>query len=137
MLEACVVIDKNNQPIYWNLPNGRTSVKVPDSRPFWDVVYERRHEIKGIAHSHPGGGLPSPSYEDITTFDAMEEGLGLRLEWWITSSNRLISCKWQGKQDYSSQEDFGVYPEWLPKLRSLSGYGKGNEHDNSNSSISG
>ena len=42
-------------------------------------------DLAGVAHSHPGGGIPTPSWEDLTTFAAVEDGLGQRLVWWIVS----------------------------------------------------
>lgn len=122
MREACVLVDFEDRPIHWNLPDDRSSVYIPDSRTFWDVIWESRSCVKGIAHSHPGVGLPSPSSEDITTFDAIEDGLGIRLNWWITSSSHLVVCRWESKFKYCVSGDSGLYQEWLPKLREISDY---------------
>src|SRR6185369_6039063 len=86
-LEAGVVVGYEGEPIFWHLPEGRTAGYLPDSRELWEVIWENRHNVYGIAHSHPGSGLPGPSREDITTFAGIELGLGRRLVWWITSSN--------------------------------------------------
>lgn len=119
MLEACVLLSKDHQPIHWHLPNDRTSVWIPDDKSFWDIIWENRDNVLGTAHSHPGFGIPMPSYEDVTTFRATELGLGRCLDWWISSSDSLVHCRWQGPDplDYKVTSDFGVYELWLPKLR--------------------
>lgn len=125
MNETAVVISENNLPIYWHLPYGRSSVYLPDDKSLWDVVWEHRKIIRGIAHSHPGSGIPSPSQEDITTFSAIELALGRRLDWYITSADRCIRLHWDGDGKYSYYErpllkEF--VPFWLKQLRLLSNY---------------
>ena len=65
MIEAGVVIDKNGQPLFWHLPEGRTAGSLPDSRTLWQVLWDAFKEdtLLGFAHSHPGSGVPGPSYE--------------------------------------------------------------------------
>lgn len=123
-IEAAVVINSEGQAIYWHEPKERTSVSLPDSEKLWRVIWDNRQEISGIAHSHPGSGLPGPSEEDVTTFAGIEAALGRRLLWWITSSNRLVVCWWVGPHKYSYQVDTVEHaqPNWLPKLRKISNY---------------
>lgn len=125
MIEAGVVVTEKG-PVFWHLPEGRTSGGLPDSRLLWDVLWEhRRAAFLGFAHSHPGSGRPGPSWIDVTTFAAIELGLGRRLTWWITSSNLMVGLHYDGpgKHDY---RDFLVdEPEWAGKLRD---YSKENEH---------
>ena len=90
MTETGVVIDDNLDPIFWHLPPGRTAGSIPDTRVLWDVIWENREILKGIAHSHPGSGIPSPSHIDLTTFKAIEQALGRSLIWWITSADSMI-----------------------------------------------
>lgn len=99
-------------------------VSIPDSAELWQKIWDHRSELLGIAHSHPGSGDTGPSYEDLTTFSAVEAALGRRLEWWITTSDTLVLCYWwgPGSLDYSVSHDFGVYEAWLPKLREHSLY---------------
>lgn len=122
MIEAGVVITEEG-PVFWHLPNGRSSVAIPDTRKLWDVLWELRDtEFLGFAHSHPGSGVPAPSDTDLTTFAAIESGLGRRLDWWITSFDRIIQLRWEGpgRLDY---EGFLVEPpEWAYELITLSGY---------------
>lgn len=121
MREAGVVIDLEGNPFHWHLPKNRTTVALPDSRDLWDVIWENRARLQGIAHSHPGSGVPGPSYEDVTTFAAIELALGRRLEWWITSSDRLVVIRWTGP-DKLSYTASPVYedPTWVAQLRLLS-----------------
>lgn len=107
--EAGVLIDKSGQPIYWHVPRGRTSTHLPDSRELWDVIWANRDKLGGFAHTHPGDHPPTPSQEDITTFSAIELGLGKRLEWWIaTDSKQPYLCRvvWCGpaKYDYVTEQ---------------------------------
>ena len=123
MMEAGVVIGADGEPIHWHLPNGRSGGYLPDSRPLWDVLWENRATLIGFAHSHPGGGVPSPSHEDITTFAAVEAALGRQLIWWITSSESMISIHWLGpnrKQYRGVQIEKSNEPTWSTKLREVS-----------------
>ena len=120
MMEAGVLIGPGG-PVFWHLPEGRSGGSLPDSRRLWDAIWESRATVVGFAHSHPGSGLPGPSWEDVTTFAAVEAALGRRLTWWITSSDRVIVCKWRGpgKHEYVGGEV--PEPTWAAELRRLSG----------------
>ena len=96
MKEAGVVVAHSGAPIHWHLPAGRSAAAIPDTRSLWDVLYNHRTEVSGFAHSHPGVGLPRPSYTDVTTFAAIEASLGRRLNWWITSRDQLVLTCWAG-----------------------------------------
>jgi len=78
--------------------------------------------VAGFAHSHPGAGQPGPSWTDLTTFAALEAGLGRRLTWWITSADRLISLRWcgPGKHDYEAESAEERGCSWLLDLRRYS-----------------
>jgi hypothetical protein len=120
MMEAAVVIDRDGAPIHWHTPPGRTAGSLPDSRELWDVLWESRDRLAGVAHSHPGGGIPGPSHEDLTTFSAVELALGLRLDWWITSSDAIVVVRWRGPDRYDYvAEEVGVTPAWVERLRRL------------------
>ncbi len=96
MIEAGVVIGPNG-PIYWHLPSGRTGGSIPDSHALWQIFWENRKvRVLGFAHTHPGSGWPSPSMTDLTTFAAVEAGLGRRLVWWIASSDAISMIHWKG-----------------------------------------
>jgi JAB domain-containing protein similar to deubiquitination enzymes len=123
-LEAGVVVGYAGEPIFWHLPGGRTAGSLPDSRQLWDVLWENRHSLYGVAHSHPGEGLPWPSREDLTTFAGVELGLGRRLIWWIVNSDNIIVVLWTGPDtyDYEILLAEGSEPKWLDELRRHSNY---------------
>jgi hypothetical protein len=118
MIEAGVVVTHEGA-VFWHLPPDRSGGALPDSRKLWDVLWDlRATEFLGFAHSHPHFGTPGPSHTDITTFSAVERGLGRRLEWWIASMDRVIVLRWTGpgKHDYTAtpvEEE----PDWVAQLR--------------------
>ena len=123
MIEAGVVVDKNGQPLFWHLPEGRSAGSLPDSRTLWDVIWGafQADTLLGFAHSHPGGGVPGPSYSDVTTFAAIEAALGKRLTWWITSSDHVVLIRWIGPDKLSYRATLvQEAPTWVAELRRLS-----------------
>lgn len=118
-IEVAVLVDKNHQPLFW-LPG--FSGEVPDSSALWNCIWRNRDDILGVAHSHPGSGRPTASLIDVTTFSAIERGLGRRLTWWITSSDSWVQLQWYGPEDivYCSSIPTIPEPEWLLKLREMS-----------------
>jgi len=122
-IEAGVLIDLDCEPIYWHLPKNRNTVALPDSRELWDVIWENRERVLGFAHSHPGSGTPGPSYEDLTTFAAIESALGRRLCWWITSDTQFIELCWVGPKKLSYVRGPAMWePPWMAQLRKESKY---------------
>jgi hypothetical protein len=106
MIETAVVLDERRTPLHWHEPVGASVAALPDSRDLWDVLWANRERISGVAHSHPGGGPPRPSWEDLTTFAACEAGLGRRLEWWIATSD-AVTCytfRGPGRTDYAGRD---------------------------------
>ena len=121
MREAGVVIDVQGEPLHWHLPHNRTVVALPDDRSLWDVIWESRERVQGFAHSHPGSGWPGPSFEDVTTFAAIEQALGRRLDWWITSSDKLSLVTWVGPEKLTYRPaPLYIEPTWVERLRLLS-----------------
>lgn len=87
--EAAVVLVNVNgapTPVYWHAPPGRTAVEIPDDVALWDVLWQNRARLVGVAHTHPGGGVPAPSGTDLATFAAVERALGRPLLWWIVNA---------------------------------------------------
>ena len=137
MIEAGVVVDKNGQPLFWHLPEGRTAGGFPDSRALWQALWDAFKEdtLLGFAHSHPGSGIPSPSYSDVTTFAAVKAALGKRLDWWITSADHVVLLRWGApdKHQETPNPHFFSYhstivteaPSWVAELRHLSQQGQG------------
>jgi proteasome lid subunit RPN8/RPN11 len=122
MMEAGLVIGSDGEPIRVHLPSGRSSTYLPDSRELWEFLWEHKESVAGIAHSHPGSGIPGPSHEDITTFAAIEAGLGRRLSWWIASSDMSVLVRWKGPErlDYVTYEYVDAEPSWMKELRWIS-----------------
>lgn len=119
-MEAGVVVDALGRPIYWHRPRRRTAVSLPDSRALWDILFLNRHRLGGFAHTHPGVGVPAPSDEDLTTFSAVERGLGRRLDWWIASSDMLVVLRWCGPDEHGYRRSRCRHrPSWLAGLRAL------------------
>lgn len=116
-----MVVDLEGKILFWHLPVDRTIASLPDSRNLWDVLWDNRKIVAGFAHSHPGAGIPSPSWTDVTTFAAIEAGLGRRLKWWITSEDSCIDLAWSGpdKHHYLGRT-MTDEPLWLPPLRKVS-----------------
>jgi hypothetical protein len=117
-MEAGVVIGANGEPLFWHVPEDRTSGSLPDSRQLWDVLWDNRTTIQGFAHSHPGSGIPGPSYTDVTTFAAIESALGHRLAWWIASDTHVVIAGWHGPDKLT----YGIVrldhePSWVAELR--------------------
>jgi hypothetical protein len=118
-IEAAVVVGADEkQVLYWHLPPNRHSVALPDSRKLWEVYWENRRSMSGQAHSHPGTGWPGPSWEDITSYEACESGLGRRYKWWIASMDRLVVVQWAGpgRYDYKATPVHEA-PPWVDELR--------------------
>lgn len=127
MLETGVVIDKLCKPVHWHLPSGRSGGALPDSPALWDVIWDQFQAgaLLGFAHSHPGSGIPGPSYTDVTTFAAIEAALGTRISWWITSATHVVRLEWEGpgKLTYTSTI-IAEAPSWVDELRRLSQQGQ-------------
>lgn len=131
-MENAVVIGQDGQGIFWHTPDGRSVAHIPDSQDLWEYIWENREDVKGIAHSHPGGGIPSPSREDVTTFAAIESALGRRLDWWIISRESAVRFRkneWEGAGRYEYHIDKVVLikepehwdlPLWVNKLWKIS-----------------
>lgn len=126
-IETGVLVGRNG-PLYWHLPEGRNGGSLPDSRDlWWDGFWAHRDSLVGFAHSHPGKGVPAPSDTDITTFSAVEKGLGKKIHWWIISNDYWVHCFWSGpgKYDYMTIPLGPLmveYIPWLGELRDLSNY---------------
>ena len=101
MQEAGVILDRLEQSLYWHTPEARTSVSLPDSQALWEALWQYRDELSGFAHTHPGSGLPVPSQTDVTTFSAIERGLGQSLDWWILSADYFVRYRSNRPWGYS------------------------------------
>jgi hypothetical protein len=85
MIETAMVFDKEGNAIHWHTPPGRSSGYIPDTHYLWDILWTSRRYLGGVAHTHPWNGTASPSGTDLTTFAAIEAGLGVCLLWPIVT----------------------------------------------------
>lgn len=81
VIEQALVFDKEGKALFWLGPKNNTAGSIPDSHLLWDRIWTNRHDIGGVAHTHPWDGEVWPSGTDLTTFDAIERGLGQKLVW--------------------------------------------------------
>lgn len=116
--EAAVLIDVFHQPLYWHVPDNRTSTEIPDSRELWLQIWSWRASLLGVAHTHPGGGNAHPSTIDLETFASLEAGLGRKLHHWVVNDveTRLVLRQDDGTYQSTSIED----PPWVEDLRRYS-----------------
>ena len=96
MIETALVFDLEGKTIHWHLPAGRSAGSLPDSVSLWDVLWENRHRLGGVAHTHPWDGPSGPSHTDVTTFAAVEAALGKRLVWPIVTFTHITYVEWVG-----------------------------------------
>ena len=75
--------------LHWHEPADAEHDKLPDSRDLWKVIWTHRAHLYGIAHLHPWDGVAHATLEDLTTFDAVESGLGRPLYWWVATMTEL------------------------------------------------
>jgi hypothetical protein len=119
-MEAGVLLDIEGKPIHWHVPEGRTAASLPDSRVLWQIIWWNRKRVGGFAHTHPGKGVPGPSYTDVTTFSAIEIGLGRPLLWPILSEDDGAMYRHEGPGKYHyTRCPQTIVAEWADLLRKL------------------
>lgn len=99
MLETAMVFDINGRTLFWHEPPGRSGSYLPDSRGLWQVLWDNRLKggtglLAGVAHTHPWIGEALPSHTDLTTFRALDLGLGQELIWPIVTLTDVLFLKW-------------------------------------------
>jgi len=133
-METGLVFDRFGVPIFWHVPPDRGQGSLPDSRPLWDVLWENRDSLGGVAHTHPWNCSAWPSSIDVTTFAAVEAGLGKRLVWPIVTFTEVGYCRWvgPGRLDYGTVEHrrFRIHREHIERLRQLSGQEEADQQAN-------
>jgi proteasome lid subunit RPN8/RPN11 len=118
MIEAGMVLDKHGMPFFYHAPPGRTSGSLPDSRTLWELLWTNRKDISGFAHSHPGKGYPRPSHTDRTTFAAIDAALGMKLDWWILSEDK-VSLVCFTNYSYEVYQTLDMPTDAFPWVRAL------------------
>ena len=105
-METALVFNREGTALIWHTPHGRTQGSIPDSRFLWDMLWTFRHQLGGVAHTHPWDGHAAPSRTDVTTFRAIEVGLGRLLLWPIVT---FTEVRWYGYDPYTG--DYGEVGE--------------------------
>ena len=131
MIEVAMVFDSRGEPFFWHLPPGRSGGAIPDSRDLWEVLWEHRDDLGGIAHTHPWYGESGPSNTDVTTFAAVEAALGKRLLWLVVTFDHVTYLEWAGpgRHDYGQPRCRRFRVGGIEKLRQLSGKNSKEEQD--------
>lgn len=123
-METGLVFARWGRPIHWHVPPDRSMGALPDSRDLWKILWENRHDLGGVAHTHPWSGSAGPSQTDVTTFAAVEAGLGQRLVWPIVTFSEVGYFLWIGPErlDYGVLERrrFRLHRDDIEQLRDLS-----------------
>lgn len=130
MIETGVVVSTYHEPIFWHEPGGRSSGALPDSRTLWDVLWQANRDgwLSGFAHTHPGGGMPGPSQEDLSSFVAIENAIGRPLNWWIVNADMTVLVRKSTMDSVPGREIYGTTRVddlvWVPELRKRSQMGQ-------------
>ena len=110
--EVCFLLGVDGSILWADASN--SPVALPDSRDRWEAIWNLRHELHEIAHSHPVG--PSAfSAEDTSTMAALDAALGRPLRYSVVAPRTMIVR--------ADGETFEVNPEpwWAGLLRLASG----------------
>lgn len=103
MQETGLVFDREGRTIGWHEPEGRTGGSLPDTDEHWEMLWENRHRLGGVAHVHPWDGPARPSSIDLHTYSAIERGLGRRFLWPVVTFTEVMYVAWdETSQQYSS-----------------------------------
>lgn len=97
--ETRLVFDQEGKTLLWPHDPNRSAGYLPDSQSLWDFLWEHRAELGGVAHTHPWDGPSWASGTDVTTFSAIERGLGRRLYWPIVTFTDIQVFVWVGPGD--------------------------------------
>ena len=122
--EVCFLIGFDGSILWADASN--SPVALPDSRDRWDAIWELRHELSEIAHSHPVG--PSAfSAEDTSTMAALDDALGRKLRYSVVAPRTMIvrapSAASQGNDETFELDQ---EPWWAGLMRLASGMTKEN-----------
>ena len=110
--EVCFLIGFDGSILWADASN--SPVALPDSRDRWEAIWQLRHELSEIAHSHPVG--PSAfSAEDTSTMAALDLALGRKLRYSVVAPKTMIVR--------ADDDTFELNPEpwWAGLLRLASG----------------
>ena len=124
VLETIVVFDLDGRAIYWHEPDDRSGGYIPDSDDLWDFLWANKDRLGGYAHTHPWNGEACPSGTDLSTFAALEKGLGKHLLWPVVTFTEMVLVVFnEVTKDfvYASPKYLTVDFDWVDELRRRSG----------------
>lgn len=110
--EVCFLIDRNGQ-LLWSDASS-SPLALPDSRERWEAIWQHRHELVELAHSHPLGPEQF-SAEDSSTMRALDDALGRKLLFSLVTPRQYLL---RGPNDIAVP---ATPPEWVRSLRIASG----------------
>jgi len=124
--ETIVVFDTDGKAIYWHEPDDRSAGYVPDSDDLWDFLWANKDRLGGYAHTHPWSGRAAPSSTDLTTFAAIEMGMGKHLLWPIVTFSGMICVVRNpsyedGGAMWTNAGPLTIEFDWVDELRRKSG----------------
>lgn len=109
VFEAALVFDKEGKTLLWHTPMAG-SAYIPDSMDLWEFLKANPKIIGGVAHTHPWKGSAWYSRTDVTTFSAIERGLGVKWIWPVVTFSEVRSYEKNGPGLW----DYGVCTLDLP-----------------------
>jgi hypothetical protein len=115
--EVCFLIGRGGA-ILWSDASDSPSA-MPDSRSRWEAIWQHRHELEEIAHSHPNGPARF-SQEDETTMSALCSALGKAPRFSVVAPTAMIARE---VSETGEARDAAVEAEpwWAPLMRLASG----------------
>ena len=123
--EVIVVFDENGKAIYWH-DQDASSGYVPDADDLFYVLWEHKDHLGGFAHTHPWDGPAAPSGIDLTTYAALEKGLGKHLLWPVVTFTDLVCVVRnpifnEGGAMWTLAGPLTIEFDWIDELRRRSG----------------
>lgn len=120
MIEVAMVFDREGRALFWPAPQGSAG-SIPDSSLLWDRIWACRDVIGGIVHTHPWNGEVWPSATDLTTFRAIEQGLGKKLIWPIATFTEVKYYIWDDPDESYATDlpPFVSNEVWLQNIEEL------------------
>lgn len=97
MLELGAIIGPDGV-LSWHQPSGRSVGAIPSTTSDPDgglwarlKAHDQEGRLVGFDHLHPGRGQVTPSPCDLSTFFAIENGLGRALRWQIVNADSAVA----------------------------------------------
>lgn len=119
MIEVALVFDKEGKTICFH--DGQSAGSIVDSRSLWDILWENRDRLGGVAHTHPWDGEAHYSHTDVTTFRAIDNALGKNLLWPVVTFTEVGYFQWyracEDPLDYGRHCTAPINIEGIEELR--------------------